>query len=272
MLWRGIDIEPQWVMLSLLVIAAAVGRGKQFIFDFVPFLLLFLLYEVMRGFAAKTGFHPHDLSGLERAVFLGGLPSEWLQQALYVPNRVSVLDLLATGLYFLHFVLPVAVGFVFWLGDRSNYWRFVAALLLMSGLAFITYLFLPSTPPWLQFDPGIHKIANETVSKLDMDYYISPVYGSLNPNEYAAFPSLHASYPVLAAVYAWRQYRSLAWGLLLWSAGVWFAIVYLGEHYVVDALVALLYVAAATAAIELGSRQLRRREAARERSRTPQAV
>ncbi len=260
MLWRGIDIEPQWVVLALLVIAAAMGRGKQFIFDFVPFLLLFLLYEVMRGFAAKTGFAPHDLSGPERLLFGGALPSEWLQQVLYGPKSVGWVDLLSMGLYFLHFPLPVAVGFIVWLRDRRHYWHFVGALLLMSALAFVTYLFFPSTPPWLQYPGEVHKVANETVTKLDIDYFISPLYDHINPNQYAAFPSLHASYPVLAAVYAWSRYRLLAVALMFWSAGVWFAIVYLGEHYVVDALFGLLYVAVATAAVELGSRHLRRRD------------
>jgi len=27
MLWRGISIEPEWVVLALLVIAIALGRG-----------------------------------------------------------------------------------------------------------------------------------------------------------------------------------------------------------------------------------------------------
>src|SRR5712692_2204754 len=75
MLWRGISIEPEWVVLALLLIAIALGRGRSFIVDWLPFLLLFFAYEAMRGFAAKTGFPPHDLSGLERAVFGGAIPT-----------------------------------------------------------------------------------------------------------------------------------------------------------------------------------------------------
>src|SRR6266700_8002668 len=75
MLWRGISIEPEWVVLALLVIAIALGRGRSFIVDWAPFLLLFFAYEAMRGFAAKTGFAPHDLSGLERGLFAGTLPT-----------------------------------------------------------------------------------------------------------------------------------------------------------------------------------------------------
>ncbi|HEV2952749.1 MAG TPA: hypothetical protein VG015_01510, partial [Candidatus Dormibacteraeota bacterium] len=89
MLWRGIEIEPQWVLLSLLLIAIVVGRGRQFLTDWTPFLVLFLAYEVMRGFAGKTGFPHHDFSPLERLLFGGNLPSVFLQQHLYHPSVIS---------------------------------------------------------------------------------------------------------------------------------------------------------------------------------------
>jgi membrane-associated phospholipid phosphatase len=106
----------------------------------------------------------------------------------------------------------------------------------------------------------VHKVANETVAKWGVHYLESPIYGTLgrlDPNLYAAFPSLHAAFPLLGAVYAWRRYRVVAGVLIAWSLAVWWAIVYLGEHYVVDALFALLYVAAATLAVELTARRLR---------------
>lgn len=260
MLWRGVEIEPQWVVLALLVVAAALGRGKQFIFDFVPFLLLFFAYEVMRGFASKTGFEPHDISPLERALFGGRVPTLVLQHAFYHPGQVGPLDLLTMGFYFLHFVLPIAVGFVFWLGSREHYWRFVGALLLMSFLAFVTFLFFPSTPPWLQYPQEVVKISNETIQNLHVDYLISPIYKNLDPNLYAAFPSLHAAYPTLAAVYAWARYRRLAYALCGWSACVWFSIVYLGEHYVVDVLFGFVFVVVAAILVELAAGRRSRRD------------
>jgi membrane-associated phospholipid phosphatase len=250
MLWRGIDIEPQWVVLALLVIAVALGRGLTFVVDWGPFVLLFLAYEAMRGFAAKTGFAPHDLSGLERALFGGSIPTLVLQSALYRPGTVSPQDLVAMFFYFMHFPLPIVVGFVFWLRSRDHYHRYIAALLLMSFLAFITYLFWPSAPPWYQL-PEVVKINDRTVHALwDNRYLVSGIYTSINPNRFAAFPSLHAAFPALAAVYAWNRYRPLALGLIAWTLAVFFSIVYLGEHYVVDALEGFLYVAVATVLVE----------------------
>ncbi len=250
MLWRGISIEPEWVILALLVIAIAMGRGLTFLADWGPFLLLFFAYEAMRGFASKTGFAPHDLSGIERAVFGGTLPTLTLQHDFYHPGVVGVQDVVATFFYFMHFPLPILVGFFFWLNSRDHYHRFIAALLLMCFLAFVTYLFWPSAPPWWQVKDVV-KIIDRTVQSLwGSQYFVSAIYHSFNPNRFAAFPSLHAAFPALAAVYAWSRYRALSVGLVAWTAAVALSIVYLGEHYVIDALDGFLYVAAATILVE----------------------
>ena len=250
MLWQGISIEPEWVLLALLVIAVALGRGRTFVADWTPFLLLFFAYEAMRGFAAR--FAPHDLSGMERWVFGGTIPTLTLQHDFYHQGVIGIQDLIALVFYFMHFVLPIVVGFIFWVNSREHYWRFIAALLLMCFLAFLTYLFWPSAPPWYQLHDVV-KINQQTVDRL-WGNTIVVIYHAFNPNQFAAFPSLHAAFPMLAAVYAWRRYRALAVGLVLWSVGVVVSIVYLGEHYVVDAIASLVYVAAATIIVEAVNR------------------
>jgi membrane-associated phospholipid phosphatase len=155
-------------------------------------------------------------------------------------------------------VLPIVVGFILWLNSREHYRRYIAALLLMSFLAFITYLFWPSAPPWYQLHDVV-KVNDQTVSHLWGYTLVSPIYHSFNPNKFAAFPSLHAAYPALATVYAWSRYRALGIGLLLWTAGVVVSIVYLGEHYVVDALAGFVYVGVAAFIVESFTRWRRRR-------------
>jgi membrane-associated phospholipid phosphatase len=63
---------------------------------------------------------------------------------------------------------------------------------------------------------------------------------------------------MLAAVYAWQRYRLLAVGLALWSVAVLVSIVYLGEHYVIDGLISIVYVAVATIIVETFSRRRHR--------------
>jgi membrane-associated phospholipid phosphatase len=258
MLWRGVSIEPEWAALVLLVIAIALGRGRTFIADWTPFLLLFFAYEAMRGFASKTNFAPHDLSGLERWVFGGTIPTLTLQHAFYRPGVVGIQDIVAMLFYFMHFVLPIVVGFIFWVTSREYYWRFVAALLLMAFLAFVTYLFWPSAPPWYQLHDVV-KINDKTVGAIWGYTIVTPIYHSFNPNKFAAFPSLHAAFPALAMVYAWSRYRALAIGLAFWTAAVTVSIVYLGEHYFVDALAGFVFVALATLIVETFARLRARR-------------
>jgi membrane-associated phospholipid phosphatase len=258
MLRFGISIEPEETLLVLLVIAAALGRGRTFIWDWTPFLLLFFAYEAMRGFAGKTGFAPHDLSGLERALFGGAIPTLVLQKAFYHPGVIGIQDIIAMVLYFMHFVLPIVVGFIFWINSREHYWRYIAALLLMCFLAFAVYLFWPSTPPWIQLHDVV-KINDKTVGAIWGYTIVTPIYHSFNPNKFAAFPSLHAAFPALAMVYAWNRFRALAIGLALWTAAVTVSIVYLGEHYFVDALAGFVFVAVATVIVETFTRWRSRR-------------
>ncbi|MFI5091360.1 MAG: phosphatase PAP2 family protein, partial [Terriglobales bacterium] len=102
------------------------------------------------------------------------------------------------------------------------------------------------------------KINQQTVDRL-WGNTVVVIYHAFNPNQFAAFPSLHAAFPALAAVYAWRRYRALAIGLVVWTLAVVVAIVYLGEHYVVDALAAFVYVAVAAFIVESFTRWRRRR-------------
>jgi hypothetical protein len=70
MLWLGISIEPEWVALALLVIAIAMGRGRTFITDWTPFLLLFSLS--VRGFAP-----PRTTTSRDWAWVSGQIPTQF---------------------------------------------------------------------------------------------------------------------------------------------------------------------------------------------------
>ena len=66
------------------------------------------------------------------------------------------------------------------------------------------------------------------------------MYG-ISSNDVAAFPSLHAAYPFLAFLFARRAFGRVGWLMLAYTACVWFAIVYLGEHWVVDIVGGVVY-------------------------------
>ena len=115
-------------------------------------MALFFAYELMRGYADKFGLpiHVTDVIAAEKIVGLGGLPTVWLQGLFHSGPASSPDNLAAISVvfYFLHFPLPLAIGFLLWIHHRRAYYDFVAALIVLSMAGFVTYLLLPVAPPW----------------------------------------------------------------------------------------------------------------------------
>jgi membrane-associated phospholipid phosphatase len=249
MLSRNVSITPDRLFIFLLFAALIVGRLKTFLRDWVPFLALLLAYEMMRGFADNHfGVHVGLLVSAERTLFAGYLPTEVLQGLFYKAGTIGLQDILATIIYFLHFPLPLAAAFFLWLKSRQQYYRFVAALLVLSFAGFITFLLFPAAPPWYAAQEGlvsVTKITNLAVDHLGWTWNLSYYYSHLNPNPVAAIPSLHAAYPTLVLLALRRYSKRLFWFFLPYPLAVWLSTIYLGEHYAIDAIAGALYAFAA---------------------------
>lgn len=241
MIWRGISVSPDYLLLLMVPVALVSGRFLRFLADWVPFIALFLAYEAMRGLAAKTGFAPHvgDLAAAERWLFGGHVPSAVLQSVVHPSVVGGAVDYFATVVYFCHFAVPLTVGMVIWLVDRTQFLRYTTALLGMSCVAFVVFLLLPTAPPWYANDhgviSGVAKIIHSTLPSA-----VSPYYQSLNPNQVAAMPSLHMAFPVLSLLALVGVWPRRGWLFAVWCVAVFFSIVYLGEHYAVDALAGIV--------------------------------
>jgi membrane-associated phospholipid phosphatase len=171
---------------------------------------------------------------LDKLMSGGVVPSQWLQAHL---GSLRWLAVACTVVYFCHFLIPAGVGMVLWLIDRVQFLRFTVALLAMSFAGFVVFLVLPVAPPWLAAHhhllPGVHSL-------IALPSAVSPFYRRLDPDVAAAFPSLHAAYPLLAALALWPVARRGALAAFAWSGAVWFSVVYLGQHYVADVLAGIV--------------------------------
>lgn len=276
MIVRGVAITPDVLAIAFGLAAVLLGRGRLFLRDWVPFIGLFLAYELMRGYADDLGgaVHAADVLAAERWLFLGQLPTQVLQDWLRPPTGTDPIAIAATVVYMLHFPLPIAVAFGLWVRRRRAYYDFVAALILLSMAAFTTYLLLPVAPPWWAADAGLidgpsglpaivylKSTAFEAIAGFfgfDGAYLYSYALYEINPNAVAAFPSLHGAYPVLAFLFVWRAMGRLAWPVLAYAGLVWFSVVYLGDHYVVDLIGGLAYALLAYLAVTRAPDGLRR--------------
>jgi membrane-associated phospholipid phosphatase len=234
--WPTLDL----VAIAVALVAILLGRARLFFRDWLPFVLIFLAWEAMRGLADNLGapVASDSVISLERLLFAGIVPTVELQRWLYDPSSVSALDVVTSLVYSAHFMFPLGIAFIFWIRDRSLYYRFAATLLVMALAAFILYVFLPVAPPRFADRHGealgVVDIIGATILKVDLPITADWVYQNLSPNDNAAFPSLHAAFPLLAFLFVRRQHPRGAWIIAAWTAVVWFAITYTGHHYVVD--------------------------------------
>ena len=255
----GVAITPDVMLVALALGAVLLGRARLFLRDWLPFVALLLAYELMRGLADDAGLpvHMEDLITAERLLFFGVLPTQLLQEALHPATGIDRTAMLATAVYMLHFALPIVTGFVLWVWRRSQFHDFVAALILLSLAAFVTYLLLPAAPPWYAASEGVlngpdgrpviaylKPGAFETVAAslgFDGSYIYTYAFYGVGPNAVAAWPSLHVAYPFLTFLFLRRAFGAVGWLALGYTFLVWFSVVYTGDHWVHDGLAGIAY-------------------------------
>jgi len=224
-----------------------------------PFIGLLLAYEVMRDLASFVGLPPHNLGSLDRALFDGQQPTILLQAAIGRFADADLIEDLASLVYAAHFLLPVVVGVWLWRRDRHTFTVFGLALLILCGLAFGTYVLAPTIPPWLADPASVQHLVAVAVQRSRLPDALVWLYSHHDYNLYAAFPSLHAGFPAVAAMIAVRRSRRVAGLLALWAVVVWVVVVYLGEHYVVDVVGGIAYAAIAVAIASVVANRMRGR-------------
>src|SRR3989344_1417806 len=156
MVWQGICLAPDRYFAVLILGSLLVKRTRQFLLDWLPFLFILLAYDFLRGFADTLGgrVRYHELINADLSLFNGVLPTAYLQSIFYKPGHLQWYDFSLTVVYFLHFVLPLGSGYLLWLKNRAKFREFTIALLLLSYLAWVTYVAFPAAPPWLAQEKG----------------------------------------------------------------------------------------------------------------------
>ncbi|HSX46622.1 MAG TPA: phosphatase PAP2 family protein, partial [Patescibacteria group bacterium] len=237
---------PDKILIFATLVAMTFGQALELLKRFVPFVVLLLLYESFRGFATQLNTRVNYLfmPRVDRLLAFGHLPTAVLQQWWW-HGHVTLLDFAFYGAYTLHFVLPFALAALIWKTKDSYYWTYVSSILIASFMGFVTFLAFPAAPPWLASDHHLIQPLTHISSAIWAAFGIHDfpsVYNKITPNPVAAVPSLHAAYSFLFAFTITRLYKT-KWRWLAWvyPALIWIGTVYMGEHYVFDILVGVLY-------------------------------
>ena len=256
----GLGLTPDRYLLVLLVPALIIRRPRRYLLDFVPFAALLVIYAQSRGIAHLLRPDPHYLPQLNADKFLfGAVPSESLQDWLWTGTQ-QWYDRVVLAVMRLHFIVPPLLAFILWVKRRALFYRFAATMITLSFAGAITFLLFPAAPPWAAGEqgllPGLIRIPHNPAPDPSgaHGYHSISVSRLIDPNPYAAIPSLHAGYAFLCFLFvvalAWKtRWRWLALAGVVYPLMQSFAVVYTGNHYVIDLVLGYAYAAAAFAGI-----------------------
>jgi membrane-associated phospholipid phosphatase len=197
----------------------------------------------------------------DRALGLGELPSLRLQRALarQGPDGTEwrALDRVLVWAHWAWFLVPHGTVAYMLVREPARFPRAAALTYAVFDLGASFYWIVPTAPPWFAAAGGDERGGRDgaEVRRMMVEYGEhfwqdgwGPLYSVFVGNPLAAMPSLHFATSLMAALLL-AEAGPLAGAVgATYTATLGFALVYLGEHYVVDLL--------AGAALTLGVRRL----------------
>lgn len=240
-------------IIILYAVMVAMKPTRKLALALTPWLIFACSYDWMR-LMPNYEVNPVDVEGLynaEKSLFgittVAGqtlIPGEWFDM-----NHTTLADFFA-GLFYLCWV-PVPMAFGLWLyakKDYKNYLRFSIAFLFVNLIGFCGYYIHPAAPPWYAVGYGFEAIKGTPGNVAGLGRFddligigiFHSLYGK-NANVFAAVPSLHAAYMLIATIYAIisRQKKTVIIVFGIICAGIWWTAVYSLHHYIIDVLLGI---------------------------------
>ena len=207
------------------------------------YVLGFLLFGSLSTLADETGIGVNPTAPVSVGVVLSGRTmATWLQEHLYRPGHVGPLEIYSFVIYasfFCHYL----VGFAIWRLYPSRFRIYVAALLGTLFLGLFGYFVFPEAPPWLASEQGsishVVRITDLVTVRLGLGD-ASQTSSTLRVNLVAAMPSLHVAVTAVIALAVYDLGRLTRILGLVYLSSMCFAVMYLGEHYLIDAVIGML--------------------------------
>jgi membrane-associated phospholipid phosphatase len=270
-LW-GIPTKHDLLFLWLgLGMAAYSLDGRRVVRDWLPLVAVIFAYDALRGIADGLLVKARETPQIRLEAFLFGrpVPTVRLQEHLWHgPNDLRWWDYATWFLHLTHFFVTFIAAAAIWVFARDKFAPYARMICVLALTGFATYVLYPAVPPWMAAQ---HGNLGESNRMIDPIWHHIPFtnagavfeHGKGYANDVAAMPSLHAAFALLFSLYVWqlvpRWWRPL---LVLYPAAMTFALVYSGEHYLVDCIVGWAYAVFAFASVNYVTARVERRAAA----------
>lgn len=249
-----VGLRPEHLLIvSIFLILFFAGKStRKLAVGLLPFFIFGISYDWMRVYP-NYEVNPIDVRNLyDLEKFLFGIEENGtlLIPCEYFALHHSVIADILAGFFYLCWV-PVPIAFGLWLylkKDRRLYLRFSIVFLLVNLIGFAGYYIHPAAPPWYAINYGFEAILNtpgNTAALGRFDELVGlPIFDSLysrNSNVFAAIPSLHAAYMVVAFYYALvkKCHPAIITIFAVFMCGIWFTAVYSSHHYIIDVLLGI---------------------------------
>jgi membrane-associated phospholipid phosphatase len=179
----------------------------------------------------------------DRILGLGVPPTIRLQGAFSAPGKVNRFERTLVFCHWIWFFVPHGSLAYVLVRRRDQFARSAVRMYAVFNIGAVFYWAIPTAPPWWASTKGLLPERSVEVRRMMVEYgsdfwgdFWKPLYDVLGGNPLAAMPSLHFATSLMAA-HVLSETGPLA-GAIGWTyAGtLGLALVYLGEHYLVDLL------------------------------------
>ncbi len=243
----GVKTEHVFLVFLCMSLYFMHPAGRKFVFAYSIFIVYWLIWDGMKAFPNYL-FHDVSIQQLYQAELnLFGIAHDGQRISPNVFLRLHASDLktVLAGFCYINWVpVPLAFGFYLFRTKPGLFIRFALCFLVSNLIGFVIYYVYPAAPPWYVNVHGFEFIPNtpgNAAGLLEFDSYFDihlfeNIYKK-SSNVFAAFPSLHASYPLIVLIYGLKS-KLKYWNILFacFCVGIWWAAVYTQHHYVLDVL------------------------------------
>lgn len=202
-------------------------------------------------------------------MFGGKMPNEWFESVF----KTKTFDIIAGIIYTVDMGVPIIVCIYYFLAKRrKNFELSTLSILLMGLLAQITFVVMPTAPPWYIKEFGFSQpwygrdyspYAGGGLSSFDelTGFPLISMFYSGSSDYFAAFPSMHAGFTFITLLIAYNGFgkKSLIW-TIPFNIIVYIIAVYSYHHYLVDLIGGMIYATVAFFVLKFLMKRLHREE------------
>ena len=246
----GIPVDRIAVLLWMFgaFACASLGRNReqviQMLRDWALMVVIYMAYDYSRGTADQWGIGVNytALRDLDSLITFGREPISGMQRRFYTPNDVKWYDVVGSVIYMTHFVFPVLPLVFLRIRNRASWLHYVRRFSLTLGISVFIFIIFPAAPPWMASREGYVPPIQRITGRGWLELHLKTVSKTLDRgagvlNAVAPMPSLHAGMALLVALWFFRNCKPwIRIAALAFPVAMLTALVYFGEHFIIDGL------------------------------------